>query len=279
MVRSDNHDSKSPIGIFDSGLGGLTVQREMNRQLPLEHTVYFGDSGRTPYGTKSGETILRFAKQDASFLVQQNVKMIVIACNTASAHAYDHLSDKLDIPVIEVINPGALAALSATKNGKIGVIGTASTVSSNVYADAIKKAAGKGNTQVFQNGCPLFVGLAEEGWWDNEIALAVAEKYLAPLKKEGVDTLVLGCTHYPLLDKVIGKVMGKEVSLINSAGEVVKTIAKILDKKDLHNVQDNKTPRKRLYFTSDSEEKFRELGSVFLDMPIKSATKINIEKY
>ena len=276
-------DSTCPVGIFDSGLGGLTVQKEMIKQLPLEHTVYFGDSGRAPYGTKSKETIMHFAMQDASFLLSRNVKMIVIACNTASAHAYKNLAESVNIPVIEVITPGAKAALNSTANGRIGVIGTSATVESNVYSDAINAEAQKlklaDRVKIFQKGCPLFVGLAEEGWWDNDVALAVAQRYLLPLKNEGVDTLVLGCTHYPLLQKVIGKVMGENVKLINSAGEVVKTISKVMKENNIVNNQMENIKRERLFYTSDSEEKFKELGSVFLDMSIDSAKKIEIEKY
>jgi len=276
-------DNNCPVGIFDSGLGGLTVQKELIKQLPLEHTVYFGDSGRSPYGTKSKETIIHFAMQDASFLLSRKVKMIVIACNTASAHAYKTLSESIGVPVIEVVTPGAKAAIHSTINGRIGVIGTSATVGSNVYYDAIKSEAKRldreGEVEIFQKSCPLFVGLAEEGWWDNEVAYAAAGKYLLPLKDAGVDTLVLGCTHYPLLQQVIGDVMGSDVKLINSAGEVVKTIAKVMEERNLFNDQTGEIPRHRLFFTSDSEEKFKDLGSVFLDMSIESAEKIDIEKY
>jgi len=276
-------DNNCPVGIFDSGLGGLTVQKELIKQLPLEHTVYFGDSGRSPYGTKSKETIIHFAMQDASFLLSRKVKMIVIACNTASAHAYKSLSESIGVPVIEVVTPGAKAAIHSTINGRIGVIGTSATVGSNVYYDAIKSEAKRldraGEVEIFQKSCPLFVGLAEEGWWDNEVAYAAAGKYLLPLKDAGVDTLVLGCTHYPLLQKVIGDVMGSDVKLINSAGEVVKTISKVMEEKKLFNSQPVEIQRSRLFFTSDSEEKFKDLGSVFLDMNIDSAKKIDIEKY
>lgn len=282
-IGTNNLDRSSPIGIFDSGLGGLTVQKEMILQLPGEHTVYFGDSGRAPYGTKSKDTIVHFARQDAAFLLSQNVKMIVIACNTASAHAYEALSASIDVPIIEVVNPGAVAAAKGTRNGRIGVIGTSATVGSNVYVDAIKSAAKiyreDVQIEVFQKGCPLFVGLAEEGWWDNDVALMAARTYLQPLKEEGIDTLVLGCTHYPLLQSVIAKVMGDSVLLINSAGEVVKTISEILHKLSLENLQTEDIIRQRSFYTSDSEEKFKELGSVFLDMAIEQAKKIDIESY
>jgi len=216
-------------------------------------------------------------------LLSQKVKMIVVACNTASAHAYRTLAESISIPVIEVVMPGAKAAIDSTVNGRIGVIGTSATIGSNVYLDAIEAEAEKldmvKKVKIFQKSCPLFVGLAEEGWWDNEVAVAAAKKYLSPLKEAGVDTLVLGCTHYPLLQKVIGKVMGENVKLINSAGEVVKTISKVMEEQNLFNNQKKEILRKRLFYTSDSEEKFKELGSVFLDMNIDSAKKIDIEKY
>jgi len=181
-------DASCPIGIFDSGLGGLTVQKEVILQLPHEDTVYFGDSGRMPYGTKSRETILSFAKQDTRFLLEQKVKMIVIACNTASAHAYKEIAAAVDVPVVEVISPGALAAVSATKNGRIGVIGTTATVESKIYVEAILNAAKTiglpEEIEVFQQACPLFVSLAEEGWWDNEVAFLTAKAYLSSLKEK-----------------------------------------------------------------------------------------------
>lgn len=272
-----------PIGIFDSGLGGLTVQKEVILQLPYENTVYFGDNGRAPYGTKSKETILTFAKQDTRFLLEQKVKMIVIACNTASAHAYKEIAASVNIPVVEVINPGAMAAVKATKNRRIGVIGTSATVDSKVYVEAIRNAAerlgGLEDIEIFQQACPLFVGLAEEGWWDNEVAFLTARTYLHELKEKGVDTLVLGCTHYPLLHSTIAKVMGDRVVLINSASEVAKTIGEVLQKEGLENKNSILGQGDRSFYTSDSEEKFKSLGSAFLNMTIESAKKIEIEKY
>lgn len=276
-------DPTCPIGIFDSGLGGLTVQKEVILQLPYENTVYFGDNGRAPYGTKSKETILTFAKQDTRFLLEQKVKMIVIACNTASAHAYKEIAASVNIPVVEVINPGAMAAVKATKNRRIGVIGTSATVDSKVYVEAIRNAAvrlgGLEDIEIFQQACPLFVGLAEEGWWDNEVAFLTATTYLHELKTKGVDTLVLGCTHYPLLHSTIAKVMGDGVVLINSASEVAKTIGEVLQNEGLVNGNSKLVQGDRSFYTSDSEEKFKSLGSAFLNMTIESAKKIEIEKY
>ncbi|MDD4717889.1 MAG: glutamate racemase, partial [Eubacteriales bacterium] len=211
-VIAESIDRADPIGVFDSGLGGLTVLKEMLLRLPNESTVYFGDSGRSPYGTKSRETIIHFAEQDAEFLLSKGVKMIVIACNTASSFAYEHLKTMSRVPVVEVITPGAMAAVRATRNGKIGVIGTLATVSSNVYDRALNDSARAlrpdMEIEVFSAACPLFVGLAEEGWWDDEITHLTARRYLDPLISSGVDTLVLGCTHYPLLKNAISEVMG-----------------------------------------------------------------------
>lgn len=271
-------DTSCPIGIFDSGLGGLTVQKEVILQLPFENTIYFGDSGRAPYGTKSRETILNFARQDTRFLLDQNVKMIVIACNTASAHAYKEIAASVDIPVVEVIGPGARAAVRATKNGRIGVIGTSATVDSKVYVEAIREASHK-NVEIFQQACPLFVSLAEEGWWENEVTYLTARTYLQPLIEKGIDTLVLGCTHYPLLQPVIAKVMGPGVELINSASEVAKTIGEVLREHALENLDETNGPGTRVFYTSDSEKKFKALGSDFLCMTIGQAEKIEIEKY
>lgn len=282
-----NGDCASPIGIFDSGLGGLTVQKEVIRQLPYENTVYFGDSGRAPYGTKSKETIIAFAMQDTRFLLEKNVKMIVIACNTASAHAYKEIAALIDIPVVEVVRPGAVAAVKATKNGKIGIIGTTATVDSRVYVEAVREAtleegeilANGNRIEVFQQACPLFVGLVEEGWWDNDVAMRTALIYLKSLKEKGIDTLVLGCTHYPLLAGIIAEVMGGGVVLINSASEVAKTIGEVLRKNSIENTNTGVSEVERLFFTSDSEEKFKKLGSAFLNTAIENARKIEIEKY
>lgn len=281
--RDCNDTCSCPIGIFDSGLGGLTVQKEVIRQLPFENTIYFGDNGRAPYGTKSKETILSFARQDTRFLLKQNVKMLVIACNTASAHAYKEIAEEVDIPVVEVIGPGAAAAVKATRNGRIGVIGTPATVGSMVYVEAIREAARNNpeiqEVEVFQQACPLFVGLAEEGWWENEIAYLTAKTYLEPLIEKRIDTLVLGCTHYPLLQNTIARVMGDGVLLINSASEVAKKIGEVLKVNQIVNPGSAETTSTRKFFTSDSEDKFKTLGSAFLNTVIENARKIEIEKY
>lgn len=265
------------IGVFDSGLGGLTVFKEISGHLPSESIIYFGDCGRAPYGTKSKETIVKFTLQGIRFLMNHNIKMVVIACNTMSAYSYKIAKKSLDIPVIEVIGAGASAAAAETRNKKLGVIGTNATINSGAYQIAINKLNNK--IEIYQRACPLFVPLVEEGqeWWENDIALRIAEKYLAPLKQAGVDTLMLGCTHYPLLQKTIKKVMGEDVRLVNSALEVAEVVKKeVFD----NNIQrDARQKPIYQYYTSDSVEKFEPLCSTILGMPVNSAEKVDIEKY
>jgi len=219
------------IGIFDSGVGGLTVLKELMKTLPQEDTIYFGDSARFPYGTKSPETIVRYSMEIASFLSSREIKLLVVACNTASAVALEALKQELSIPVVGVIEPGARRAVSVTRSGKVGVIGTEGTIRSGAYAKAIKRI--NPDVEVLTRSCPLFVPLAEEGWIDNEIARLTARTYLQGLREEGVDTLVLGCTHYPLLKGIIGEVMGEGVSLVDSAEETARTVTEILGARDL----------------------------------------------
>ena len=204
-----------PIGVFDSGLGGLSVVRELVSLLPREHIVYFGDTGRVPYGTRSRETIEKYAAQDGQFLLSKDVKMVIAACGTVSSVAASVL-DRLPVPSIGVVEAPAAAAVAATKNGRIGIIGTAATVRSGAFAKAI--AAKSDTAQVFAVACPLFVPLVENGWIepDNEVTLATARRYLEPLKAQGVDTLILGCTHFPLLAPIIAQVMGDGVTLIDT---------------------------------------------------------------
>lgn len=264
-----------PIGVFDSGLGGLTVLKEIKRLIPTESVVYFGDNGRAPYGTKSKDTIVKYTFQDIRFLLNQDIKMIVIACNTASACSLQLVKDSFDIPVIEVIEPGANTAVKETKNGKIGVVGTVATISSGVYERAINKLDSK--IEVVQKACPLFVPIVEEGWWENDIACAITEEYLGSMKKEDIDTLVLGCTHYPLLYKTISKVMGNDVKLVSSALEVTKVVSELLGRMDIK--RDTSIKPVYRYYTSDSVEKFESLGSAILESEIHSAEKVDIEKY
>ncbi|HHT93106.1 MAG TPA: glutamate racemase [Clostridiaceae bacterium] len=262
-----------PIGIFDSGLGGLTVLRAIHELLPNENIVYFGDSGRTPYGTKSKETVIRYTFQDINFLLKQNVKMIVIACNTASACSLNVVKEVFDCPIVEVVEPGSLAACRQTKSKSIAVIGTSATISSGVYETAIKKC--KPDAKVYSKACPLFVPLVEEGWWEGKISEMIACEYLKEFKDTDVDTLILGCTHYPMLQNVIRKVLGESVTLVNSAVEVANAVKKLLDKNGL---QGHNEKSEIKYFTSDSIDKFASLGNMFLGLEMDNVERINIEK-
>jgi len=249
----------NPIGIFDSGIGGLTVLKEIAGLLPRENTVYLGDTARVPYGNKSKDTVVRYSFENARFLVGHHIKLLVIACNTASAFALEDIKDALTLPVIGVIEPGAKAATTATRTGRIGVIGTEGTIKSNAYCSAIKALSP--GVETFTQACPLFVPLAEEGWTDNSVAIDTAAIYLAPLKKFGIDTLVLGCTHYPLLKKTIAKVMGPGVTLIDSAEATAMEVMRILEEKGIANIESS-TPSRRFYVT-DSPERFIKVGKTF----------------
>lgn len=264
------------IGVFDSGLGGLTVFKEITAHLPGESVIYFGDNGRAPYGTKSRDTVIKYTLQDIRFLLNHDIKMIVIACNTMSAY-YETVKKSLDIPVIEVIGAGAVTAVSETKNRRIGVIGTTATVNSGAYQKAINKL--DNNIEIYQKACPLFVPLVEEGqdWWENDIAMRIAEEYLTPLKKTEVDTLVLGCTHYPLLQKTISAVMGEGVKLVSSALEVARVVKKTISENNMQ--RDERYKPVYRYYTSDSVEKFEPLCSAILGKTVNSAEKVDIEKY
>jgi len=264
-----------PIGIFDSGLGGLTVLKEIMRLLPGESAVYFGDSGRAPYGTKSAETVEKYTFQNIRFLMSRDVKMIVMACNTASAICFESVRESFGVPVVEVIRPGAAAAAKETKTKKVGVIGTPATVNSGAYEKAINKI--DASIKVISKACPLFVPLVEEGWWNNDIARMVAREYLAPMKGEGIDALVLGCTHYPLLQEVIEKAIDSGVRLVSSATEAAKAVRRTVDENGMRR-EDEIGPTYR-YYTSDNVGKFESLGGVILSRVINSAEKVDIEKY
>jgi len=265
------------IGVFDSGLGGLTVFKEISRQLPGESLIYFGDSGRAPYGTKSRETVVKYTLQDVRFLMSHDIKMMVIACNTMSAYSYETVKKTVDIPIIEVIGSGAKAAVAQTKNKKVGVIGTNATINSGAYQKAIKEL--DSDISVVQKACPLFVPLVEEGkeWWDNEIAFNIAQKYLTGLRETGVDTLVLGCTHYPLLENVISRVMGGDVTLVSSATEVARVVKKLIYDNNIQSESDS--PVEYRYYTSDSIEKFEPLCRTILDGEVNFVRKVDIENY
>lgn len=249
-----------PIGIFDSGVGGLTVAGAIQELLPGEDIVYFGDTARVPYGTKSKETVTRFSIENIEFLMTHNVKLIVVACNTASSLALDFIRRCFRVPIIGVIEPGAKTASSVTRNNRIGVIGTQATVSSGAYEKAIKNINPR--SRIFTQSCPLFVPLVEEGWTTNAVARTIAGMYLGPLKTKNIDTLIFGCTHYPLLEGVIKKVMGRGVLLVDSAKEVAKEAETILDSGGMLNVPGRKAVYK--FFVSDEPGRFVRIGRKFL---------------
>lgn len=263
-------EKKKPIGVFDSGIGGLTVVRELVRRLPDEDIVYFGDTARLPYGTKSPETVMRFSRQNLAFLKDKNVKLIVVACNTASSVALPALEEEEDIPVIGVLLPGARAAVRATRNKRIGVIGTTATIRSNAYEKALKEI--EPTIETWSLPCPLFVPLAEEGWLDNEIAYLTAKSYLEPLASFGADTLVLGCTHYPLLKEVIGKVVGEGVVLVDSAQETAIEVEGVLAQRDLGNAS-GATGTIQVY-VSDVPYLIKEVGERFLGRQIERIERV-----
>ena len=262
-----------PIGVFDSGIGGLTVLREIWNVLPGESTIYFGDNARAPYGNKSRSTVIRYSLQNMKFLESKDVKMIVIACNTASAYAYDTLKDRSGVPVVEVVTPGAEATVKATKNGKIGIIGTKATISTGVYKQAVESCALKSgikNIEIYQKTCPLFVPLAEEGWWDNDIARLTAKEYLTPLKEAGIDTLVMACTHYPLLTKIIAETMGEGITLVNTGAAAAAVVRDMLNK-DGKTAEGSGAP-KREFYTSDEPLMFENVAAPFLGEGLPSGT-------
>jgi len=261
------------VGVFDSGIGGLTVVKKINSFLPNEGIVYFGDTARVPYGSKSNTTVIEYSLQDAKFLISKNVKIIVAACNTASSVALDALRENYNVPVIGMIEPGAKMAASHTKTGKIGVIGTNATISNKAYSSELKKL--DNNLTVLEKACPLFVPLAEEGWIDHKATYAIAEEYLAELRESGIDTLILGCTHYPILAGVIQKVMGGAVKLIDSGTAASLIVEKYLEGRNLRN--NSTVPGNNNYYVSDLPIKFKETAQRFLGKNIKNVTKIDIE--
>jgi glutamate racemase len=254
----------APIGVFDSGMGGLTVVAEMIRQLPHESIIYFGDTARVPYGPKSPDTVLRYSREITSYLKGEGVKALVIACNTATAHALPALRREYDMPIVGVIEPGARAAAAATKTKRVGVIGTAGTIKSRAYEKEIKKLLP--DAEVTAQACALFVPLIEEGWDDTEPTRAIARNYLAPLVAAEVDTLVLGCTHYPLMKTVIGNVVGREVRLIDSAHETARQTAEVLRANGLENTSTNEARYR--FIASDAPDTFLTLGERFLGSSI-----------
>jgi glutamate racemase len=260
------------IGIFDSGIGGLTVLKEIMAALPEENTIYLGDTARVPYGIRSPETVTRYSFENTHFLLSQEIKLLVVACNTASAVSLDAVKKEFPLPVIGVLGPGARAAASATKSRKVGVIGTEATIGSGAYEKAIRKL--DPGIEVRSLACPLFVPLVEEGWIDNDAAELVAGKYLAPLRGSGIDTLVLGCTHYPLLKSVISAVIGPGVTLIDSATETAKEVVAVLDQLKWHRPGNGPVVRK--YFVTDTPARFEKVGKLFLGDSDLTAEQVKV---
>lgn len=268
-------DNRS-IGVFDSGLGGLTAVKEIMKLFPDENIVYFGDTGRVPYGTRSKETILKYTHSDIRFLLSCNVKMIIIACGTASSAALPEIKNDFNVPIFGVVDAGCYEAVRVTKNKKIGIIGTSATIKSGAYTKYIKEY--DSGIQTFERACPLFVPLVENGHFDTPVSRLVVEEYLCDIKKAGVDTLILGCTHYPLLRQAISDYMGGTVKLISPGEEVAKYLRKKLTGDMCHTPVADKAQYS--FYVSDSIESFEELGSIFLETKINGqVNKIDIEKY
>lgn len=268
-------DNRS-IGVFDSGLGGLTAVKQIMKELPCESIIYFGDTGRVPYGTRSNETIIKYSQSDINFLLSKDVKVIVVACGTASSVALPVLKKDYDTPIIGVVDAAVNSALSATKNKKIGIIGTPGTIKSGSYEKLIKEI--NPEIKTFNKACPLFVPLVENGHFETEVARLVVEEYLADVKSAGVDTLILGCTHYPLLKKTISAFMGETVTLIDAGAEVAKALKLQLGESDCHS--DTRDTQQYRYYVSDNIDGFENLGGLFLEKKIDGQVeKIDIEKF
>lgn len=268
----------APIGVFDSGIGGLTVAREIMRQIPNEKIVYFGDTARVPYGNKSRETITRYARQIVRFLQTQEVKAIVVACNTASAYALDEIEKELNIPMIGVVKPGAKVAAASTQNGKIGVIGTEGTIGSHIYSTYIEQI--NPGVKVIGKACPLFCPLVEEGLWQDPVTDEIARRYLTELIDIGIDTLILGCTHYPLIRSTLGKIMGDGVTLVNPAYETARELRELLAQRELLNQSESHLGDNRYrFYVSDAAEKFKQFANSIIKYGILSAKTVPIEEY
>ena len=257
----------APIGVFDSGVGGLTVAREISRQLPYENIVYFGDTARVPYGSKSQNTIIRFSEQIIRFLRTKQVKAIVIACNTASALALDAVKDEFDLPIIGVVIPGARAAVEATTNGKVGVVGTEATVQSGMYTKVIQGMNPK--IEVIEKACPLFVPLVEEGFKEHIVTREIIEYYLESMRNTDIDAMILGCTHYPLLRSKIREYMGDKIQIVNPAYETAMDLKRLLEEEE----------SEYSFYVSDAAEKFRKFANTVMPFDVPTTNVVNIEEY
>jgi glutamate racemase len=261
----------APIGIFDSGIGGLTVVAAVRKRLPDESIIYLGDTARLPYGTKSAETVVRYSRECAEFLLDRGVKVIVVACNTASAYALVELRRDLEIPVMGVIDPGASAAISASRKKAIGVIGTTGTISSNAYGKALKSLDPQ--SRVISRACPLFVPLIEEGWLDNEVTDAAIRRYIGDLPGEGIDVLILGCTHYPLIAKAIGRHVGDGVSLVDSAETTAAALETLLRE---HSLSSKRGKGLCNLYVTDVPSRFSEIAGRFLGTEPPPVTRVDL---
>ena len=267
----------APVGVFDSGVGGLTVAREISRQLPNENIVYFGDTARVPYGSKSQNTIIRFSEQIIRFLKTKDVKAIVIACNTASALALDAVRDEFDLPIMGVVIPGARAAVEATKNRKVGVVGTDATVQSGMYTKVIHGMAP--DITVIEKACPLFVPLVEEGFKEHPVTGEIIEYYLESMRSTDIDAMILGCTHYPLLRSRIREYMGDKIQIVNPAYDTAMDLKRLLKEQGMAN--DGATPQHSRYsfYVSDAAEKFRRFANTVMPFDVPTTNVVNIEEY
>lgn len=265
--------STKPIGVFDSGIGGLTVVKRLAATLPNEDIIYFGDTARVPYGSKSNTTVVEYSIQDTNFLLRKNVKAVVVACNTASSVAIKDLKERFTIPIIGMIEPGAARAIKESKNKRIGVIGTRSTISNQAYSREIKRI--DGSVRVFEKACPLFVPLAEEGWIGHKATYEIAEEYLEELRNLEIDTLVLGCTHYPILSGVIQKIMGDNLTLIDSGVASAELVKKELREKGLKT--DKKESGNCEFYVSDIPTTFKTVAELFLGRPVNEVQKVSLE--
>lgn len=262
-------ESRCPIGVFDSGLGGLTVAREIMRLLPSEHLVYFGDTARVPYGTKSPETIRRFSRQNTEILLEHKVKLVVVACNSSTSYALTDLRKHFKIPLLGVIEPGVRQAVALTKNGRVGVIATEATIRSGRYENKLRQANAR--IEVFSQSCPLFVPLVEEGRLSGSVTETLANEYLRSLKKARVDTLILGCTHYPLLKGIIQKVMGSRVTLVDSAQAVADSVRQLLQ--DSGALRQGRTSGRHTFIISDRPQSFDRIAEKFLGKPVRTRVR------
>lgn len=266
------HPGDLPIGVFDSGLGGLTVVKQLFAQMPYESIIYFGDTARVPYGSKSVSTVQKFSLQIAQFLQEKGIKMIIIACNTASSVALDLLKEAIDLPIVGVIEPGVRAALSVSNRKRIGIIGTTVTVATGKYERMLKEM--DPDVQVHSVPCPLFVPLVEEGWASSSVTEEVARIYLKPLIDSNIDTLILGCTHYPLIKSVLQKVLGSDIKIVDTAIETAVDVRRVLIEQGL--LKMSPTPPSHRFFVTDFPQKFEEIADRFLGYPLPNVEHVSL---